>query len=284
MSERGMGSAVGQVPEYIEMVTRWVKESSDLPCLVKLTPNVTDICHAARAANAGGADGVSLINTVNSIVSVDLDLMAPEPTIDGKGSHGGYCGPAVKPMALFMVTEIAKDPETSNLPISAIGGISNWRDATEFIVMGAGGVQVCTAVMHYGFKIVDDMIDGLNNWMNEKGYQTLEDFRGAAVQNVKQWQYLNLKYDVKARIDQSTCINCGLCYISCEDASHQAIRETKANGSRHFEVIDDECVGCNLCMFACPVPGCISMERVDSGTEYQNWTTHPNNPMRVDQN
>ena len=210
--------------------------------------------------------------------------MAPEPTIDGKGSHGGYCGPAVKPMALFMVTEIAKDQETSNLPISAIGGISNWRDATEFIVMGAGGVQVCTAVMHYGFKIVDDMIDGLNNWMNEKGYQTLEDLRGAAVQNVKAWQYLNLKYDVKARIDQSTCINCGLCYISCEDASHQAIRETKANGSRHFEVIDDECVGCNLCMFACPVPDCISMERVDSGTEYQNWTTHPNNPMRVDQN
>ena len=89
MSERGMGSAVGQVPEYIEMVTRWVKDCSDLPCLVKLTPNVTDICHAARAAKAGGADGVSLINTVNSIVSVDLDLMAPEPTIDGHGSHGG---------------------------------------------------------------------------------------------------------------------------------------------------------------------------------------------------
>ncbi|GIT70792.1 MAG: hypothetical protein Ct9H300mP28_06060 [Pseudomonadota bacterium] len=161
-------------------ILKWLplgKRISDLPCLVKFTPNITDICHAARAANAGGADGVSLINTVNSIVSVDLDLMAPEPTIDGKGSHGGYCGPAVKPMALFMVTEIAKDPETNNLPISAIGGISNWRDATEFIVMGAGGVQVCTAVMHYGFKIVDDMIDGLNNWMDEKGYQTLGGFQ-----------------------------------------------------------------------------------------------------------
>ena len=107
MSERGMGSAVGQVPEYIEMVTRWVKECTDLPCLVKLTPNVADICHAANAAKAGGGDGVSLINTVNSIISVDLDLMAPEPTIDGKGSHGGYCGPAVKPIALHMVTEIA---------------------------------------------------------------------------------------------------------------------------------------------------------------------------------
>ena len=284
MSERGMGSAVGQVPEYIEMVTRWVKECTDLPCLVKLTPNVADICHAANAAKAGGGDGVALINTVNSIVSVDLDLMAPEPTIDGKGSHGGYCGPAVKPIALHMVTEIAKATETKNLPISAIGGISNWRDAAEFIAMGAAGVQVCTAVMHYGFKIVDDMIDGLNNWMDEKGYATLEDFRGIAVPNVTEWQFLNLKYDIKARIDESTCIHCGLCHISCEDASHQAIRIIKANGDRRFEVIDEECVGCNLCMFACPVPDCITMERVDSGTEYQNWTTHPNNPMRVEEN
>jgi dihydropyrimidine dehydrogenase (NAD+) subunit PreA len=284
MSERGMGAAVGQVPEYVEMVTRWVKESTDLPCLVKLTPNVTDIRKVAHAAKAGGGDGVALINTVNSIVSVDLDQMAPQPTIDGKGSHGGYCGPAVKPIALHMVTEISKDPETQHLPISAIGGISNWRDAAEFIALGASGVQVCTAAMHYGFKIVDDMIDGLNNWMDEKGYATLEDFRRMAVPNVTEWQYLNLKYDIKARIDETTCIHCGLCHISCEDASHQAIREIKANGNRRFEVIDEECVGCNLCMFACPVPDCITMERVDSGTEYQNWTTHPNNPMRVEDN
>jgi len=284
MSERGMGSAVGQVPEYIEMVTNWVKESSELPCIVKLTPNVTDIRKAANAAKNGGADAVSLINTINSIVSVDLDQMAPEPTIDGKGSHGGYCGPAVKPIALHMVTEIAKDPETNNLPISAIGGISNWRDATEFLAMGACGVQVCTAVMHYGFKIIDDMIDGLNSWMDEKGYENIEDFRGMAVPNVTEFQYLNLKFDVKARIDESTCINCGLCYISCEDGSHQAIREVKQNGVRSFEVIDENCVGCNLCMFACPVPNCISMERVDSGKEFQNWTTHPNNPMRIAEN
>ena len=284
MSERGMGSAVGQVPEYIEMVTNWVKEYSELPCIVKLTPNVTDIRKAAHAAKNGGADAVSLINTINSIVSVDLDQMAPEPTIDGKGSHGGYCGPAVKPIALHMVTEIAKDPETNNLPISAIGGISNWRDATEFIAMGADGVQVCTAVMHYGFKIVDDMIDGLSNWMDEKGYKNIEDFRGMAIPNVTEFQYLNLKYDVKARIDESTCINCGLCYISCEDASHQAIKEIKQNGGRSFEVIDENCVGCNLCMLACPVPNCVTMERVDSGEEFQNWTTHPNNPMRISEN
>ena len=150
MSERGMGSSVGQVPEYIEMVTRWCKESTNMPVIVKLTPNITDIRYPARAALAGGADAVSLINTVSSIVSVDLNSMSPEPSIDGKGSHGGYCGPAVKPIALNMVAEIARDAETANLPISGIGGITNWRDAAEFMALGAGNVQVCTAAMTYG--------------------------------------------------------------------------------------------------------------------------------------
>ncbi|MED5343362.1 MAG: NAD-dependent dihydropyrimidine dehydrogenase subunit PreA, partial [SAR324 cluster bacterium] len=250
-------------------------------CIVKLTPNITDIRYPARAAKAGGADGVSLINTISSIVSVDLDSMSPEPSIEGKGTHGGYCGPAVKPIALNMTSEIARDPETLGLPISAIGGISNWKDAAEFMSMGAEGVQVCTAIMHYGFRIVEDMIEGLNHWMDEKGYEKIEDFRGMAAKNVVDWQYLNLKYDVKARINQELCVECGLCFISCEDASHQAIKMNKSNGSRSFEVIDQECVGCNLCMLVCPVDNCITMERVDSGKEYQNWTTHPNNPMAV---
>ncbi len=129
MSERGMGSAVGQVPEYVEMVTRWCKQHSRMPVIVKLTPNITDIRAPARAAKRGGADAVSLINTVQSIVAVDLDAMAPEPVVGGQGSHGGYCGPAVKPIALRMVAEIARDPETASLPISGIGGISTWRDA-----------------------------------------------------------------------------------------------------------------------------------------------------------
>jgi dihydropyrimidine dehydrogenase (NAD+) subunit PreA len=279
MSERGMGSAVGQVPEYVEQVARWVKQHSRLPCIVKLTPNITDIRHSARAAYRGGADAVSLINTINSIVSVDLDLMAPTPTVDGKGTHGGYCGPAVKPIAMNMVAEIARDLETPNLPISAIGGIGTWRDAAEFMALGAGNVQVCTAAMHYGFRIVDDMIAGLANWMDQKGYRTLEDFRGLAVPNVTDWKYLNLSYDIKARIDQDKCIKCGLCHIACEDTAHQAILKEK-DGKRHFEVVDGECVGCNLCMHVCPVDNCITMQRVDSGG-YSNWTTHPNNPARV---
>lgn len=279
MSERGMGSAVGQVPEYVEQVARWVKQHSRLPCIVKLTPNITDIRHSARAAFRGGADAVSLINTINSIVSVDLDLMAPTPTVDGKGTHGGYCGPAVKPIALNMVAEIARDSETRTLPISAIGGIGTWRDAAEFMALGAGNVQVCTAAMHYGFRIVDDMIAGLSNWMDEKGYRTLEDFRGRAVPNVTDWKFLNLKYDIKALIDQDKCIKCGLCHIACEDTAHQAITKEK-DGKRHFEVINGECVGCNLCMHVCPVDNCISMVRVDEGG-YANWTTHENNPGRV---
>src|ERR1700743_3164022 len=170
-SERGMGAAVGQVPEYIEMVARWCKAYTRMPVIVKLTPNITDIRHPARAAKRGGADAVSLINTINSMMGVDLDRMAPSPHVDGKGTHGGYCGPAVKPIALSMVSEIARDPETYGVPLSAIGGITTWRDAAEFIAMGAGSVQVCTAAMTYGFKIVEEMILGLETWMAAKGYQ-----------------------------------------------------------------------------------------------------------------
>jgi len=278
MSERGMGAAVGQVPEYVEMVAGWVKQHSQMPCIVKLTPNITDVRTSARAAFRGGADAVSLINTINSITSVDLDQMAPTPTVDGKGTHGGYCGPAVKPIALHMVADIARDPETHGKPISAIGGIGTWRDVAEFMALGAGSVQVCTAAMHYGFRIVKEMESGLSNWMDSKGYRTLDDFVGRAVDNVTDWQYLNLDYDIKARIDQDKCIQCGLCHIACEDTAHQAITALK-DGERHFEVVDAECVGCNLCMHVCPVDDCISMERVDDGS-FSDWTEHPNNPMR----
>jgi dihydropyrimidine dehydrogenase (NAD+) subunit PreA len=280
MSERGMGSAVGQVPDYVEMVTRWCKQHTRMPVLVKLTPNITSILGPARAAKRGGADGVSLINTLNSIVSVDLDRMAPAPVVGGKGTHGGYCGPAVKPVALHMVAEIARDPECRGMPISGIGGIATWRDAAEFMALGAGSVQVCTAAMHFGFKIVDDLVDGLSNWMDEKGHADLDALIGRAVPNVTDWQYLDLNYRTVASIDQALCIKCGLCHIVCEDTSHQAVAAKRANGHRLYEVIDAECVGCNLCMHACPVTGCITMVEAPTGKPYLNWTQHPNNPMR----
>ncbi|MCB9948118.1 MAG: NAD-dependent dihydropyrimidine dehydrogenase subunit PreA [Rhodospirillaceae bacterium] len=283
MSERGMGSAVGQVPDYVEMVARWCKQATRMPVIVKLTPNITDILQPARAAKRGGADAVSLINTIQSITAVDLDLMCPEPVVDGQGSHGGYCGPAVKPIALRMVGEIARDPECAGLPISGIGGISGWREAAEFIAMGASNVQVCTAAMTHGFKIVEDMISGLSNWMDGKGYRTTADFQRAAVPRFVNWERLNLNYKIVANIHQDLCIQCGKCFIACEDTSHQSIAALRdAAGKRRYEIIEDECVGCNLCMHVCPVDGCITMTRVDTGLGYANWTTHPNNPMRKD--
>lgn len=260
------------------MVTEWCKKHSSLPVLVKLTPNIGDVRLPARAAKEGGADGVSLINTINSITSVDLDLMAPRPTVDGKGTHGGYCGPAVKPIALNMVAEIARDAATRGLPISGIGGISTWRDAAEFMVLGSRSVQVCTAAMHYGFKIVDDMIDGLNNWMDSKGYKRLDDFIGKAIPNVTDWQNLNINFESVARIDQDKCIKCGLCFIACEDTSHQAISALKTSGQKKYQVIDSNCVGCNLCALACPVPECITMVKVENGKPFLTWKEDPRNP------
>jgi dihydropyrimidine dehydrogenase (NAD+) subunit PreA len=279
MSERGMGAAVGQVPDYVEMVTRWCKANTRMPVFVKLTPNISDIRGPARAAKKGGADAVSLINTINSITSIDLDAMAPNPAVGGKGTHGGYCGPAVKPIALNMVAEIARDPETRGLPISGIGGITTWRDAAEFISLGSGSVQVCTAAMHYGFKIVNDLSDGLSNWMDSKGYAKLDDFLGKAIPNIVNWQELDLNFKTIAHIRQDECVQCGLCFAACEDTSHQAVAKLVANGAAKYEVIDQECVGCNLCALVCPVD-CISMAPDKTERPYLPWTKHPNTPLR----
>ena len=188
-----------------------------------------------------------------------------------------------------MVGEIARDKECAGIQLSGIGGISNWRDGAEFMALGAHNVQVCTAAMVYGFKIVEDMIDGLDKWMNAKGHRKLDDFIGRAVPNFVHWEQLNLNYTVKARIDQDLCIQCGRCYIACEDTSHQAISREK-NGVRHFEVKDEECVGCNLCVNTCPVENCITLQKLPLGATdtrtgqrvgtYANWEIHPNNPNR----
>ena len=287
MSERGMGSAVGQVPEYAEMITGWVKEVARTPVLVKLTPNITDVRTVGRAAKRGGADGISLINTINSIMGVDLNSFAPRPHVAGRGSHGGYCGPAVKPIALNMTQSIAADREIC-LPISGIGGVQAWQDGVEFMLLGSSSVQVCTAAMHYGFRIVEHLISGLENWMIEKNFAKLDDFIGASVARVGDWADLDLGYSVVARINQDKCVNCGLCYTACEDGAHQSIdirqipeaefRASK-NGKRtgitsggvrampsvgdgvvnEYTVNEETCVGCNLCSIVCPVSGCIEM-------------------------
>src|SRR5665213_3224854 len=293
MSERGMGSAVGQVPEYTEMITAWVSEVARTPVLVKLTPNISDIRQVARAAARGGAHGVSAINTINSITGVDLDSFTPRPDVGGLSSHGGYCGPAVKPIALNMVQQIAGDPDW-RIPVSGIGGVSGWRDAVEFILLGSASVQVCTAAMHYGFRIVEDMIDGLANWMREKGFDKLDDFRGRSLSKVAEWKNLDLNYRVVARIDETKCIGCELCYKACWDGAHQCIHMDRLPAAergiamtpipkldrkpafatplaRVPRVDEEECVGCNLCALVCPVEECIVMERIDSGRPFESW-------------
>ena len=223
MSERGMGSAVGQVPDYTCMITEWVKEVATIPVMVKLTPNVGDIAAIGRAAVRGGADAISLINTINSIMGVDLEHARPQAG-----------GPRPRqPRRLLRAGRQAdraqhgrRDRRRSaiKVPISGIGGIQAWQDAVEFLLLGAGSVQVCTAVMHYGFRIVEHLKSGLEGWMREKGYRSISEFVGLSVPRIKSWGELDLNYKIVARIDQDKCIHCGLCYIACEDGCHQSIR------------------------------------------------------------
>ena len=269
MSERGMGAAVGQVPDYVRMVTEFVKERSSVPVLVKLTPNITDIRQPARAAKSGGADGVSLINTINSLMGVDVETLAPKFAIAGKIAHGGYCGPAVKPIALSMVSKIAADPETRGLPISGIGGISTWSDAVEFMLLGASSVQVCTAVMHHGFGVIDGLNAGLERWMLRKGYSRLTDFIGLSAASVVEWKDLDLNYKTVAEIDAASCIACQICRAACNDGAHQCIDLRR--GSRVPRVRASDCVGCNLCALVCPVDGCITMKPVATGRRPLTW-------------
>jgi dihydropyrimidine dehydrogenase (NAD+) subunit PreA len=259
MCERGMGSAVGQEPKVLEKITGWTKEFAKVPVIVKLTPNITEVTRPAEAARRGGADAVSLINTIKSIVSIDLDSFAPLPTVAGKGTNGGYCGPAVKPIALHMVASIARK-EGVDLPISGIGGISNWRDAVEFIVMGSTTVQVCTAVMHYGYRIVEDMIEGLSDYMDEKGFNSVNQMVGLGVPNYTSWEELDQSYHHVAEIHEDKCIGCNLCVVACDDGGHQCIH-LKPEVRKAPVVDESECVGCNLCELVCPSPGAITMRK-----------------------
>ncbi len=271
MVERGMGASVGQDPEIAKMVVEWVMEVAKIPVITKLTPNVHSVVPAGKAVIAAGTNALSLINTIQSVTGIDLDTLVPNPNVGGQSVFGGYCGPAVKPIALKMLTTLSQDKITKTVPISGIGGISTWKDAVEFMLLGASNVQVCTAAMHYGFRIVRDMCDGMSNWMDEKGYKTLDDFIGLSVPKVTRWEELDINYHIIANIDQDKCIHCGLCYIACEDTSHQSINIERGNPYNTYTIKDEECVGCNLCKIVCPVADCITMEEHRKGPEYLNW-------------
>jgi len=280
MCERGMGSAVGQNPKVTETIVGWAREVAKIPVITKLTPNITDITSAARAASRAKSDAISLINTINSITQVNLDNLCPEPFVGGRSTHGGYCGPAVKPIALNMVQCCAADPEVG-IPISGIGGIATWRDAAEFIALGSTCVQVCTAIMHHGFRIVEDMADGLNDYLDGKGMKSVSELVGKAVPAVRKWETLDLHYKRIAAINYDKCIGCNLCYIACEDGAHQAIAlinpdghglgPGRVPGKPIPQIKEKECVGCNLCAIVCPVDECITMVSVDTGEPHMSW-------------
>ncbi len=296
MSERGMGAAVGQVPEYCSMITSWVTEAASIPVIVKLTPNVTDIVPPAHAALDGRANAISLINTINSIVGVDLDSFELRPNIGGKGGHGGYAGPAVKPIALHMLSQVASDQrvQASGVPISGMGGIQTWRDAAEFLLLGATSLQVCTAVMHYGFRLIEELTDGLSNWLDEKGAKSINEVIGASVPRISDFGDFDLSFKSVARIDPEKCIQCNLCYVACDEGAHQCIDLTvdgavidpagiapvRASNQAGIGpglprpqpvVREEDCVGCDLCSLVCPVEDCITMVTVPPERPSVTW-------------
>jgi dihydropyrimidine dehydrogenase (NAD+) subunit PreA len=271
MCERGMGSAVGQEPKINERITGWAVQYSSVPVLVKLTPNVGDIVPHGLAAKRGGAHGVSLINTIKSIIGVDIDRFVPQPRVGTLSTNGGYCGAAVKPIALHMVAALAREKQFG-LPISGIGGVCNWRDAVEFILLGSSTVQVCTEVMLRGYKIVQDMTDGLQEYMRTHNFERIDQMVGKAVPGFSEWGNLDLNYETVAKIDADKCIGCQLCVAACHDGAHQCIHPQQ--GTRVPHVDESECVGCNLCQIVCPVQECITMVPVDNGFTPATWNDH----------
>lgn len=255
MPDRGMGSAIGQNPELTERTARWIKEAArKIPIVIKLTPNVTDITVIAEAVKKSGADSVCAVNTVKGLIGFNLDTWSPYPEVDGKSTYGGYSGPAVKPVALKCVAEIAKKVD---IPITAVGGLWDWRDAVEFLLAGAETVQSCTAVMAMGYRIIDDLCEGLAHYLEEKGLSSPRDLIGKGLQNVARHEDLSRAWQVRASIDQDLCIKCDLCHIACRDGGHQAIERAD---DRSVKVDEEKCVGCGFCPSVCPV-NCISLKK-----------------------
>ena len=249
MTEEGTGSDVGQVPELVERYTRAVKNAVSIPVLAKLTPNVNTMVDAAFAAVRAGADGIAAINTIKSLMDMDPDSFEMEPNIRGKTAVGGLSGQAVRPIALRFIYELAQYPELNDLHISGMGGVETWKDALEFIALGADSVQVTTAVMEYGYRIIEDLKDGLIYFMKTKGITDFRTLVSAALNTVVDTEDLERDTMIYPSFNRKTCIGCERCYVSCRDGGHQAITP----GADRKPVLDPaKCVGCHLCVLICP--------------------------------
>lgn len=251
MTSHAMGSDVGTNPELCRTYCAAVKRGSSLPMIAKMTPNITDMTVVAKACLEGGADGIATINTVKSVTDVDLDRKIGMPIINGKSAISGYSGKAVKPIALRFLQQLRTSEGLENVAISGIGGIETWEDAAEFILMGASTLQVTTAIMQYGYRVVEDMKNGLMHYMEEQGVEHLSELVGLANKNIIPAEELDRDYIVYPKIDEERCIGCGRCYISCYDGAHQAMKWDSE--TRKPSCDKDKCVGCHLCALVCPV-------------------------------
>ena len=256
MADEGLGSDIGQIPELVERFTRCARRGTKIPLLAKLTPNVASMIPAAEAAIRGGADGIAAINTIKSITGVNLHTYVAAPAVHGMSAFGGYSGNAVKPIALRFIAEIGNDPVMKDKHISGMGGVENWQDALEFILLGAGSVQVTTAVMQYGYRIIDDLKSGLNLYLKEKGLDNVSRLRGAALDTLSPTtDTLERDTVIFPKFIREKCIGCGRCVISCSDGGHQSLT---LNENRVPVLNGNKCVGCHLCVLVCPQNAVIS--------------------------
>jgi dihydropyrimidine dehydrogenase (NAD+) subunit PreA len=259
MCIEGSGHHVGQAFDLIEKFTTTVKNTVSIPVIAKMTPNITDMTEPAIYAKNGGADAISAINTVSGISEVGLEDLVPKPNIFGIGAVSGTSGPAIKPIGLHFIADMAKC-EGLALPLSGIGGIETWVDALEYILLGASTIQVTTGIMHYGYKIVEDMIEGLSDFMAQRGVATVGDLVGKALPNLKTTDHFDLTRQGVAHYDLDKCVGCGQCYTVCTDAAGQAIEWEAVE--RRPKLMEDKCLSCMLCSFVCPVPGLITFKEM----------------------
>jgi len=250
MEESALGVTIGQSEELTKRFTAAARKGTKKPLLAKMTPNITDMVPVAIAAKEGGADGIAAINTIKSITSVNIDTLAPLPSVKGKSSPGGYSGSAVKPIALRFISDMSNCEDLQDMHISGMGGITTWRDALEFLLLGCGSLQITTAVMQYGYRIIDDLTAGLKGYMRERNIKDLYQLIGAAKENIVELDELERDTILYPKFRNEQCIGCGRCYISCYDGGHQAIRFDETNRRPILDA--KKCVGCHLCLLVCP--------------------------------